>query len=250
MHNIKLVIAYDGQAYLGWQKTHTGPSIESVLQKVIEQIVQHPIRLQAASRTDAGVHAQGQVVNFLTPKMIDFNKFRTSLNSLLPKDIVVLDVKQMPLSFHPTLNCISKEYRYFICSGATQLPQHRFYSWHVPQFLNMSDIYQALPLLTQIHDFKSFCNVKKNANYPHYIREIHFLELLEIEEKRLCFRVGGNSFLYKMVRNIVGTLIDIGRGKIKLAMLPHILQSRYRPNIGMTAPALGLFLYKVAYREE
>jgi tRNA pseudouridine38-40 synthase len=247
MHNIKLVITYDGRNYLGWQKTPMGPSIEGTLQSVIEQIVQHPSPLQAASRTDAGVHALGQVINFLTSKSLDLDKFFVSLNSLLPKDIVVLHAELMPISFHPTLDCIGKEYRYFICFGHTQLPHHRFYSWHVPYQLNLDLIHQALPILVGTHHFAAFCNVKKNAHYTDYIREVKLLELIELEGNRLCIRIGGNHFLYKMVRNIVGTLIDIGRGKMMLVSLPHILQSGYRPEAGVTAPAHGLFLYNVFY---
>jgi tRNA pseudouridine38-40 synthase len=249
MHNIKLIIAYDGRAYLGWQKTHMGPSIEATLQKVIEQIVQHPAPLQAASRTDAGVHAQGQVVNFLTSKIhLDLDKFRISLNSLLPKDMTILHAELMPFSFHPTLDCVGKEYRYFICFGPTQLPHHRFYSWHVSCFLNVELILQALPLLIGTHNFAAFCNVKKNAHYTDYVREVQLLDLFEIEKKRLCIRIRGNHFLYKMVRNLVGTLVDIGREKIILENLPAILRSEYRPQAGVTAPAHGLFLYQVFYK--
>lgn len=248
MHNIKLVIAYDGTAYLGWQKTRMGPSIEETLQGVIEQIVQHPAPLQAVSRTDAGVHAKGQVVNFLTSKtQLDLNKFCLSLNSLLPKDIVVLQAELAPASFHPTLDCIGKEYHYFICFGPTQLPENRFYSWHVPYNLNLDNMHQALPMLIGTHHFASFCNVKKNAHYTDDIREIRALDLLQIEKQRLCIRVSGNHFLYKMVRNLVGTLVDIGRGKMSPEHLPAILQSKSRPQAGVTAPAHGLFLYRAFY---
>lgn len=248
MHNIKLIVAYDGTSYLGWQKTRMGPSIEATLQGVIEQIVQHPAPLQAASRTDAGVHAQGQVVNFLTSKLhLDLGKFHISLNSLLPKDIVVLQAELMPTSFHPTLDCIGKEYHYFICFGPTQLPHHRFYSWHVPYLLNLDRMRQALPVLIGTHDFAAFCNFKKNAHYTNYIREVQLLTFSEIEERRVCFRIRGNHFLYKMVRNLVGTLVDIGREKIPLETLLDILQSTSRPQAGVTAPAHGLFLHEVFY---
>ncbi len=248
MHNIKLIVAYDGRSYLGWQKTRMGPSIEADLQRVIEQIVQHPAPLQAASRTDAGVHAQGQVVNFLTSKIhLNLDKFRISLNSLLPKDIVILQVMLMPASFHPTLDCTGKEYRYFICFGPSQLPHHRFYSWHVPYLLKTELIRQAIPQLIGTHNFAAFCNVKKNAHYSDYVRTVQLLELLEIEKHRLCFRIRGNHFLYKMVRNIVGTLIDIGREKIPCEDLIQILKSQDRPEAGVTAPAHGLFLHEVFY---
>lgn len=249
MLNIKLIIAYDGKAYLGWQKTHMGPNIEATLQKVIEQILQHPAPLQAASRTDAGVHAEGQVVNFFTSKPhLDLNKFRTSLNSLLPKDIVVLQTEFAPISFHPTLDCISKEYRYFLCLGPTQLPHYRFYSWHVPCFLNLEAIQKSLPFLIGNLDFAAFCNTKKNAKYINYIRKIQEIGLIILENNRLCFRIKGNHFLYKMVRNIVGTLVDIGRGRLSLEILPAILRSRHRAKAGITAPAHGLFLHQVFYK--
>lgn len=247
MHNIKLIIAYDGTNYLGWQKTHMGPSIEENLQKVLEQILQRPVHLQAASRTDAGVHAQGQVVNFLTTKAIHFSQFSISLNSLLPKDISVREVCEAPSSFHPTLDCMGKEYGYFACLGPYQLPHHRFYSWHVYAPLNLEVMRQALPHFIGRHDFASFCNVKKNAKYTDYIREVHALELLELDEQRLCFRICGNHFLYKMVRNIVGTLVDIGKGKLSLKDLPTIFQTGSRPTAGVTAPAHGLFLNRVIY---
>lgn len=248
MHNIKLIVAYDGKDYLGWQKTNMGPSIEATLQSVIEQILQHQAFLQAASRTDAGVHAQEQVVNFITTKAhLDLDKFQSSLNSLLPKDIVVLKAELMPASFHPTLDCIGKEYRYYICYDKTQLPHYRFYSWHVPYYLNLELIQEALPKLIGTHNFATFCNIKKNAHYTNYIREVHQLELIELDEKRLCFRICGNHFLYKMVRNLVGTLVDLGRGKIIPETLTTILQSEYRPQAGVTAPAYGLFLHAVFY---
>lgn len=248
MHNLKLLLTYDGTNYLGWQKTPSGASIESFLQTKIEQILQHPTPLQAASRTDAGVHAQAQVVNFLTSKTcLDLKKFCISLNRLLPKDIVVLKADWMPLSFHPTLDSKSKEYHYFLCYGPTQLPQHRFYSWHVPFQLNIEDMQQACSLLKGTHDFASFCNQKNNVHYTDFIRQIQSIEINLIDDHRLVFRIRGNHFLYKMVRNIVGTLVDIGKGKLRLDDIPTILQSRLRPKAGVTAPPQGLFLHKVFY---
>ncbi len=247
MHNLKLIIAYDGTHYLGWQKTRMGQSIEAALQKTLEQILQHPIHLQAASRTDAGVHADGQVVNFLTTKTPDLFQFQISLNSLLPKDIVVLNVEEMPPSFHPTLDCKGKEYHYYISHGPTQRPQHRFYAWHVPYALNLSLIQEAIPTLIGTHDFAAFCNFKNNAHYADTIRRIDNLNVEEFEDHRILFKIEGNHFLYKMVRNIVGTLISVGRGKIGGETIPQILQSKLRTQAGMTAPAHGLFLKQVFY---
>lgn len=248
MHNIKLIIAYDGKNYLGWQKTQMGPSIEMSLQQTIEQILQHPSPLQAASRTDAGVHAEGQVVNFFTDHdHLDLQKFQVSLNQLLPKDIVIINAKQMPSTFHPTIDCKGKEYRYYICQGATQLPKHRFYAWHVRHSLNLKLINQAIPYFIGRRIFASFCNVKKNAHYQSYEREVQEIELINEEEAALCFRIKGNHFLYKMVRNMVGTLVDIGRGKLEIDTLPMIFNSNKRSLAGVTAPAHGLFLHEVFY---
>lgn len=248
MHNIKLVIAYDGTAYLGWQKTKMGMSVEEILQKTIEKILQHPTPLQAASRTDAGVHAEGQVVNFLSSKNnLDLNKFRFSLNNLLPKDILVLEADEMPVSFHPTIDCQGKEYHYFTTFGSIQRPHHRLYSWHVPYTLNLNHIKESLSYFIGSHDFSAFCNAKKNRHYTNYIREVQCLELHITGENQLSFLIRGNHFLYKMVRNIVGTLIYVGRGKLAVDNIPIILGSGYRPYAGITAPAHGLFLHKVFY---
>ena len=248
MHNIKLVIAYDGTNYLGWQKTPIGKSVEGVLQQVIEQIVQHPILLQAASRTDRGVHAEGQVVNFLLTKpQLDLSQFRSSITRLLPKDIVVLESDEMPLSFHPTLDSIGKEYHYFVDFGRVQIPHHRHYSWHVYYPVDLDLIKQALKYFIGSQNFSSFCNVKKFPHYGHYIREIQTLELHQTDDHRFSFHIRGNHFLYKMVRIIVGTLIAIGRGKLRPDQLPSIFESRNRLAAGVTAPAHGLFLHKVFY---
>lgn len=245
--NIKLVVAYDGFGYLGWQKTLMGPSIEETLQHALEQILQHPAPLQAASRTDAGVHAKGQVVNFLTSKTLNLSPFVISLNSLLPKAIAVRNAHVMPTTFHPTLNSTGKEYRYYACLGPTQFPHNRLYSWHVHYPLQLDNIRRAIPSLLGCHQFASFCNQKKNEHYHNYVREIQTLELVELEDERLCFRIVGNHFLYKMARTIVGTLIDIGRGKIAWDELSFILNAASRPLAGVTAPAHGLFLHQVFY---
>lgn len=246
--NIKLVIAYDGTEYLGWQKTFSGPSIEASLRQIIEQILQEPIKLQAASRTDAGVHARGQTVNFFTKHInLDVHRFQFSLNSLLPKDIVVIKTEIAPQNFHPTINCSGKEYRYFICNSPIQYPEYRNFSWHVHQELHVSLMEQAAQILTGEHDFSAFCNAKKNEAYVHHIRSLEKIEIQLLEEKRFCIKMLGNHFLYKMARNIAGTLVDIGRGKILLDDLKDILEKQDRRKAGITAPAHGLTLFRILY---
>lgn len=245
MHNIKLTLAYDGTRYLGWQKTRMGPSIEETLQGVLEQILQHPVPLQAASRTDAGVHANGQVVNFLTAK--NSSKLLLSANALLPKDIVVLELEEQPLDFHPTLDAKGKEYHYYVCLGPIQMPAHRLYSWHVHVPLCLDRMRTALQAFLGEHDFSALCNAKKNATYAHYKRHIDSIEIEQLGPQRLRFVVKGNHFLYKMVRNLVGTLVYIGQGKMEPEIIPTLLASKQRIYAGITAPAHGLFLDKIFY---
>lgn len=246
--NLKFLIAYDGTAYLGWQKTKMGPSIEQTLQTTLEQILQEPLILQAASRTDAGVHAYGQVVNCITQKsIIDLNQLRLSLNQLLPKDIVVRDCEEAQAVFHPTLDCICKEYMYQICFDKVQMPQYRYISWHVPYILNLNLMQEAAALLIGEHDFRAFCNRKKNETYSHYMRKIEEFKIEFLEENRLKIFIKGNNFLYKMVRNLVGTLVYVGRGKLSLKDIENLLQCGCRTCGGITAPAKGLTLVKVSY---
>lgn len=248
MRNIRLTIAYDGTNYFGWQKTHMGPSIESTLEKALFHILQEPIIVQAASRTDAGVHAKGQVVNILLSKAKpSLNQLWMSLNGLLPKDLVVLDVLQAADNFHPTLACISKEYHYSVCYGATQLPQLRLYSWHYSHSLDINKMRQAAAYLIGRHDFSAFCNFKKNSQYKHYERDVQAIDIIHSDEHQVRFKIIGNNFLYKMVRNLVGTLVYVGCGKIAVESLPAILSSKKRAQAGVTAPAHGLCLYQVNY---
>jgi tRNA pseudouridine38-40 synthase len=247
-HNLCLQIAYDGTNYLGWQKTAMGPSIEEILQACLEQILQEPLSLQAASRTDAGVHAQGQVVNCFTRKeKLDYGKLRHSLNALLPPDIVVRKAYSVPIAFHPTLDCVGKEYHYSLCFDTVQLPHERLYSWHYPYPLDLPTMRKALFFLLGTRDFSALCNAQKNGSSATPIRTVQAIEILEQAEKQLLFTIQGTSFLYKMVRNLVGTLVYIGRGKLALEALPRILEGRERAQAGITAPAHGLCLHRVVY---
>lgn len=247
MRNIKLIIAYDGKNYLGWQKTKEGTSIEQSLQSVIEQILQEKIILQAASRTDAGVHARGQVVNFLIQNPLKIERMLASINSLLPNDIAVISAEEAETHFHATLDCKGKEYDYWICFGKTQFPQNRFYSWHYPYPLNIENMRHASDFFIGSMDFGAFCNKKKNEKYEHHIREIFAIGIESHPEQRLKIRITGKNFLYKMVRNIVGTLAYVGSGKIPIPEIPSLMQAGDRTKAGMTAPAHGLTLHSVIY---
>lgn len=249
MRNIALTLAYDGKEYLGWQKTREGPSVESVLKKNLEKILQHSVTLQAASRTDAGVHAEGQIVNFLTPSLdLNLDKLVISLNQLLPSDIAVPKAAEMPLDFHPTVSAKGKCYHYYICNSYFQFPHHRRYSWHCHYPLSFPSMEEAISLLTGKQNFSSFRNGSSSQSQKGCaIREISAIQIEPLPEQRYRFAVYGHHFLYQMVRNLIGTLIYIGRGKIPLADLPSIITSQDRRRAGPSAPAHGLFLHRVYY---
>ena len=246
-HNYKLIIAYRGTSYKGWQKTLLGPSIEGRLEQSIAQILRAPSRLQAASRTDAGVHAQGQVVNFLTHTPIpDLRRFQHGLNGTLPQDIRVLSIEHMPLAFHPTTQATGKLYTYSICYHPVQLPFHRDLSWHFPYPLDIPLMRQEAQHLLGTHDFSSFCNARTLwTRSP--ICTLTSIEVIPSEQECLTLTFRGDHFLYRMVRNLAGTLAYIGCGKIPPNTIPDILENKIRSFAGMTAPAHGLTLTQVFY---
>ncbi|MBM3191316.1 MAG: tRNA pseudouridine(38-40) synthase TruA [Chlamydiae bacterium] len=244
-YNLCLHLSYDGTLYYGWQKTRHGPSIEETLEKALATILQHPIRLQAASRTDAGVHAEDQVVNAYTTQLPDLQRLPISLNQLLPKDIRVLSLSLAPEAFHPTLDCLAKEYHYRVTTAPYASPFSRHFSWHFPHVLDVELMKKGALLLTGRHDFQAFTNTRQP---PHEdtVREI-FSIYIEEKGDDLCIQMKGNHFLYKMARNLAGTLCYIGCQKIALEALPDILSSKQRIKAGMTAPAQGLVLKKLYY---
>ncbi|MEI6242995.1 MAG: tRNA pseudouridine(38-40) synthase TruA [Chlamydiota bacterium] len=244
MKNILLVLAYDGSPFLGWQKTRYGKSIEETLQNALEKIFQEPITLQAASRTDAKVHAKGQIVNFFIHQKFSYiPELQYKLNSLLPKELCVLHVEEKPLSFHPTLDPVSKEYHYYLCTTKNLFPSTLPYVWHYPNTIDFPLMQKAFPILLGTHDFSSFTNKKpKNA-----ICSLYRIEIFPEKNHIYRIEIEGNRFLYNMMRILVGTLANIGSGKIQIDALPLILQNHQRKYSGITAPPHGLFLAKVSY---
>lgn len=240
MRNIKLLLMYDGTPFLGFSDQGIEPTVAALLRKALEKILGHPVVIQGASRTDKGVHATGQVAHFFTPHPLPSLR---SLNGLLPKEIRVLDMQEMPLSFHPTLDALKKTYLYNLSLGPVQLPFERFTSWHVPYPLDIPLMQEAAITLLGEHDFSSFCNQRK-ANPCHKIRKIDTLSLIQVDPLHLSFEIEGKAFLYKMVRNIVGTLVEVGRRRLSIET---VLTSNSRTAAGVTAPAHGLTLKKVFY---
>lgn len=242
MKNIKITLSYDGTNYFGWQKTKFGPSIEEEIEKAFFILFKEKFQLQVASRTDKNVHAKKQIANFFIDKEIDLEFLKYKLNCLLPKDIRILNLENVALDFHPTLNCIKKHYQYNICHLPFQYPHKRFYSWHIHHILDLTKMNEAKKIFIGKHNFLAFSN--RHEENP--VREIYEINIMK-ENDQISINVIGNSFLYKMMRNIVGSLVEVGKGKLSISDLKKILDSHQRKKPFVTAPAHGLFLFDLFY---
>lgn len=244
VHRIKLTVAYDGTAYCGWQVQPNGVSVQSTLQKAIENLLGEKTDVTGASRTDSGVHALGQVVVFDTEKNIPDWKYAMAINQRLPRDIVVQKSEEVPLDFHPRYTDVEKTYEYRILNRRVQLPKERLYSYFVPKKLNVEKMREAGAYLVGEHDFKSFCSQKTKVIST--VRTIYSLEIFE-EGDIVTLRVRGNGFLYNMVRIISGVLIKVGLeqktpDEVKEAVIHPVGRAA-----GPTAPAHGLTLVEIKY---
>ncbi len=246
----RLKIAYDGTDFHGWRATSTHASIHSTLLGTLKTILQEPIHLEGASRTDAGVHAVGQIATFESSSRMTDARLILALNALLPSSIRVIEVAKVDTSFHPTLSACSKEYRYYICNVPFQLPQWRAFSWHIPKHLDYNKMRAAAAILCGTHDFAAFCNQKHNESYADKKRRLTSLEIVPLEDDRLYISLVADAFLYKMARNLTGALVNIGKGTLSMAILKEILEGKDRRCAPLTAPAHGLFLHHITYRKE
>jgi tRNA pseudouridine38-40 synthase len=245
MRNIKLRIEYDGTNYHGWQVQPNALTIQEVIEQKIGIMTGERVRLIASGRTDAGVHALGQIANFLTGSSIPAEGFCRGLNSLLPADIVVQSAHEADLRFHARYGAQGKAYRYIILNRELPSAIFRNYSWHYPWPLNVEAMQEASRLLLGRKDFSSFQGADADTDDP--VREVRVADWLVKEEGFLQFTVRADGFLKNMVRNLVGTLVEVGRGKISGEEFGLILSARDRRRAGMTAPAGGLFLVDVEY---
>lgn len=245
---VKLVIAYDGSGYEGWQIQKIGTGVQQKVEEALARLFPQSPRLHSSSRTDTGVHALGMVAHFDLPKRalkMTSRKLPLAINAWLPEDIRVLSASRVGPDFHARFGCTAKEYRYFVWNHAAMNPLIRQTAWHVPRRLNIRAMREAANTLQGKHDFKSF------AANPGYRRETTVRTLhrcvIRKQGKLLTFIIEGDGFLYRMCRGIVGTLVQVGLGKIAPGEVKHMLDKRDRRAAGMTAPAQGLVLWRVFY---
>ena len=243
MNNIKLVIEYDGTNYAGWQQQKNGITIHETLRKAIERVVTEDITLQGSGRTDAGTHAVGQVANFKTKSNIPIYNLVQAINSYLPKDIVVKSAKKVPEKFHSRYSAKSKTYRYTILNSNIRNAIGRNYCLHYSTYLDIEKMRKASKVLLGKHDFSAF---KSKSDVISSVRTMMKLEIKK-KGRLLVFTVEADGFLYKMVRSIVGTLIEVGKGKMTVAEFKKIVKSGTRAKAGNTVTANGLCLLKVKY---
>ncbi len=252
MRNIKLTIEYQGTNYAGWQVQKNIPTIQGTIQEKLKTLTAEEIELTASSRTDAGVHALGQTANFHTQSRMHPHSFQMGLNALLPDDIVIKNAEEVSLDFDSRRDAKAKTYRYFVLNRPYPSAICRNFSWHVFRKLNIDAMKNAACYLVGKKDFTSFRAAECDA--LHSIREILSFSL-DIKpsfmngdtEGLIIFEVKGTAFLRHMVRIMVGTLIAIGKGKIKPDDLQTIIDAKDRRLAGMTAPPQGLFLKEVEY---
>lgn len=246
MKRVKLIVAYDGTNYCGWQIQPNGVTIESVLNEHLSNLLKEDIVVTGASRTDSGVHSLGNVAIFDTNTRMPADKISFALNQKLPEDIVVQDSCEVPPDWHPRYQKGRKTYEYRILNKTFRNPTRRLDTHFYHHRLNVEAMQKAAGYLVGEHDFKSFCAV--GAQVKTTVRTIYDCQVLK-EDDIITIRVTGNGFLYNMVRIIAGTLIKVGSGDIKPEEIPVILEKCDRSAAGPTAPAKGLTMIGIVYEE-
>ncbi len=241
----KLIVEYDGTDYAGWQRQKDQATIQGELERAIQRIVGSPVTVHGSGRTDAGVHALGQVGHFLCATRLGPQEIQRALNALLPPAIAVLDCARVPESFHARYDAAGKRYRYCIINRPVRPAVGRRYAWHIRKPLNLPVMTDALSHLKGTHDFKAF----EGAGSPkhHTIRTVSSATLDRDTSGTVTLDISANGFLRFMVRNIVGTLAAVGLGTLTSDGVKAILDSRDRSRAGATAPPHGLFLVAVDY---
>ena len=255
MKKIRLLLEYDGAAYHGWQVQKDATTVQGIIEDRVQRITGERLSVLGASRTDAGVHALGQVAVFRTKSRLDAETMKRALNAVLPRDIRVLDISVIDDLFHPREDAVKKNYFYIITNQRKSSVFFYRHSWLVPQSLDLDSVTEASRVLVGRYDFSSFMGT--GSDVKDFVREIYSLTVERLESiDFMTVSLKGNfikisteadGFLRHMVRNIVGTLVEIGRGRMPANKMKEILASRDRRLAGQTAPASGLFLDRIVY---
>ena len=256
MPRYKLTVAYEGTNYHGWQKQEPPDgeplrTVQGVLEEAVRLVVRERVNVMGASRTDAGVHARGQVAAFTSTQTIPVKRLPAAISSRLPDDIQVVRATEVGPTFSPISDCEAKGYRYRLAYGARGCPRPPLFNRHIttwtPYALDLDRMQQAANHLVGEHDFASL--TRKNHGRDSTVRTIHACTVTAVNRRRCRIDVSGNGFLYNMVRIIAGTLLEVGRGQVEPDAIPGIVAARDRMAAGPTLPPDGLFLMWIRYRE-
>ena len=245
MRNLKMIVEYDGSGYYGWQRQKNRPTVQQVLEESLCRITGEKTAVYGSGRTDTGVHALNQSAHFKTNSAIGAANLLAGLNSLLPRDIVIKELKEVTASFHARFDVTSKTYMYQIYNGPIRPVMDRPFTWHVRTPLDLGKMERGLSFLRGCHDFSAFCGKKEDD--ADCVRTITGARLETKSAEMIRIYLEADGFLRYMVRTIVGTLVEIGRGKRLPEELAAILQAKDRKYAGITAPPQGLFLLEVKY---
>jgi tRNA pseudouridine38-40 synthase len=242
----KLTIAYDGTDFIGWQRQATGTSIQGLLEEALSELDARPVTVTGAGRTDAGVHARGQVATATLDRDIDAASVIRAVNIRLPPTVRILEASVAPVGFHPRFDARLKTYRYRIWNADVMSPFERATAWHVPMKLDPATMAEAAAMLCGTHDFAAFQGTGSDTQTT--VRTVLSSSVARDDASPLVvYDAAGEGFLRHMVRNVVGTLVEIGRGRYPPSWIGEVLASRERTSAGPTAPAHGLFLMGVFY---
>lgn len=242
MRNIKLLIEYEGTAYAGWQRQENAVTIQGEIELALKQLTQQSIGILGAGRTDAGVHARGQVANFKSDTLLGLSELKKGLNALLPDDIVILDAEEADAEFHARYSAKERAYSYLIIRSPSALLRHT--SWYVKYDLQLDVMRWAAASLIGEHDFQSFCRTQSDVDHH---RCIVTAASWRDDGCFLRFEIRANRFLHGMVRALVGSMVDVGRGYTPVETFVAIMKKKDRSEAGMAAPARGLVLESVEY---
>jgi tRNA pseudouridine38-40 synthase len=249
MRSLKLLLAYDGTDFSGWQVQPGAATVQGTLASAIGRVTGETVLPQGSGRTDAGVHALAQVATFATQSPIPAENLVTALNDVLPSTIRVLEADEVPAEFHARKSARAKTYRYTIFRGAICPPFRARYVWHYPYPLDEAVMQQVAGCVVGEHDFTSFAAVDPERGREEEVSNVRkiFCSTWQRQADELIYTVRGSGFLHHMVRNLVGTFLPVGKGTLKPSDLPRILEARSRSAAGATAPASGLCLVSVEY---